>query len=62
MGNLATDRVRLGVVREWAPGILWEWGARTELAAVDRIGALDALAACGDDATLQEWNRQWEVA
>jgi hypothetical protein len=62
MGNVATDRVRLGVARPEARGIMWEWCARAEVAAPDRIVALDGLAACDDDATLQEWNRRWARA
>jgi hypothetical protein len=59
MGSLATDRVRLGVVREWMPGVLWEWGPRVELAARGRVGALDDLADCGDEGQLQDWHARW---
>lgn len=60
MGNTATDRVRIGALGRIAPAA-WMWVASAELAARDRIAALDELAAATDRGALQVWNARWET-
>lgn len=60
MANTATDRVRIGAVRRIAPAA-WEWVTSAELAARDRVGALDGLAAVSDGTALRDWNRTWDM-
>jgi hypothetical protein len=59
MANLTTDRMRIGLVRE-AGAPAWEWVVTAELAAADRVSALDALVGIGDPSGLHIWNRVWD--
>jgi len=61
MANTATDRVRIGAVRPLAAAGGWQWLARTGCAAVDRIRALDELAAATTTAGLREWHQTWNA-
>lgn len=58
MGEAAPTH-RVGVVRALGRGGLWAWVAAADVAAPDRVAALDALDAAADDAGLAAWEATW---
>ncbi len=55
MGQVGSDRARIGAVARAGFADGWSWIARAEVPAAARIPVLDELAAADDTAALQAW-------